>query len=160
MLKSSCGRPLYDDFQEIQRGAIAELQQDLNERYGNTKRRANSGSPVSSGNSQNGRSRNSKRSFGQWWSRWRSSGGRLPTLPLHQDQNSPSQDPDIALVTCPSEKVFLLLCIPHRKWATKLVHMDLHFAIRSALLRRAPDPVQDHAREMEAVVQPETAYAH
>ena len=84
MLKSSCGRPLCDDFQEVQPGAIAKLQQDLNERYETTKRRANSGSPVSSGNSQDGKSRNSKRSFGQWWSRWRSSGGRLPTLPLCQ----------------------------------------------------------------------------
>ena len=46
-------------------------------------------------------------------------------LPRHKDQNIPSQDQDITLATRPSEKVFLLLCIPYRKWATKLVHMDL-----------------------------------
>ena len=125
MLKSKCGRPLYDDFHEIQPGAIAKLQQDLYERYENTNKRANSGSSESPSNSQDGKSRNSKSSFGQWWSRWRSSGGRSPTLPLHQGQNIPSQDPDSARARCSSEKVFLLLCIPHRKWATKLVHMDL-----------------------------------
>ena len=32
--------------------------------------------------------------------------------------------------------------------------------IRPALLRRAPDPVQVHARKMEAMLHPETAYAH
>ena len=125
VLKSKCGRPLYDDFQEIQPGAIAKLQQDLYERYEDTNKRSNSGNPESPSNPQNGKSRNSKRSFGQWWSCWRSSGGRPPELPLHQGQNILSQDPDIALPTHSSEVVFLLLCIPHRKWATKLVHMDL-----------------------------------
>ena len=124
MLESKCGHHLYDDFQEIQPGAIAKLQQDLYERYENTNKGVNSGGSESSGNSQDGKGRNSKGSFGQWWLCWRSSGGRSPTLPLHQDQNLPSQDPGIALATCPSEKVFLLLCIPHRKWATKLVYMD------------------------------------
>lgn len=54
-----------------------------------------------------------------------SSRGRSPTLPLHQGQDVPSQDQDNAIAMCSLEKDFLLLCIMHCKWATKLVQMDL-----------------------------------
>lgn len=51
---------------------------------------------------------------------WR---GLSPSLPINQTQIQPNQVPRLQ-GTAPSEILYLLLCIPHRKWATRLIQMD------------------------------------
>ena len=58
------------------------------------------------------------------WFPWNSAQKKSPTLPLHQQQTQPYQNIEIPPPPGP-EALFLLLCIPHRKHATKLVHMDV-----------------------------------
>ncbi|KAL2040707.1 hypothetical protein N7G274_006686 [Stereocaulon virgatum] len=118
-----CGRKLYDDFTELRRGAANELERRLNEggsrvRCRNPGQEYNAGQPpgeianLATGlpiSSVSQRRRSLSSTLSPPMQRLKSGLGEYPEAP------APPRPEDL----------FLLLCIPHRKRATKLVHMDV-----------------------------------
>jgi len=121
-LRQRCGHQIFDDFDEVQPGAAERLEQRLNKDGGF--REQNRYSHSNAGGSLNSRSSTLRSVLSSTWLPWKSAQNTLPSLPLHQKQSEsghPSQTP----ASRRPEGLFLLLCIPHRKYATKLVHMDV-----------------------------------
>ena len=128
-----CGRRLYDDFEELRPGALEELEQMLNEQ-------SKFCSPEANGSSEH--------RGGSIRALWNAAGGifgwltnsrpvrhnNLSTLPWHQP-HAANQEPH-PQSSPPSEHLFLLLCIPYRKYGTRLVHMDLAELISDETLFR------------------------
>ena len=126
--EQKCGRFLYDDFQEVQPGAAAKLEQELN-RHGSAAQdgAGNKGAAV------HGSSGASSGSGASWLGTIMGTISHLkgskrdqsPSLPLHKGQNGQLQTSDSPNSQVPPQQIFLLLCIPYRKYGTKLIHMDI-----------------------------------
>ncbi len=117
-----CGHRLYDDFHEVRPGAAKQLEQKLNESNGVRER--NVSDRGNTPGALNGRSGILNSILSSTWLPWNPAQKTSPSLPLHQKQNESSQNTLIPVPRRP-EDLFLLLCIPHRKHATRLVHMDV-----------------------------------
>lgn len=122
MLRQRCGLQLYDDFHEVQSGAAERLEQSLNKHSGF--REQNNTSQGNAGGSLKSRSSTLNSLLSSTWLPWSSVQNTSPSLPLHQKQDESSHHTQTPAPRRP-EDLFLLLCIPHRKYATKLVHMDV-----------------------------------
>ncbi|KAL8853324.1 MAG: hypothetical protein Q9221_001800 [Calogaya cf. arnoldii] len=119
----SCGRKLYDDFQELRPGAAAETQRRLNFKKGGPRTQTTvEDSGRSQGNVQGGAVYVGG-FLGSIWPRWKSreneQGLPMHTAPQHRHARSVSPPPP------DPENLYLLLCIPYAKHGTKCIHMDL-----------------------------------
>ena len=116
-----CGQRLYDDFQELFPNAVQDLEQRLNL------------SSNSSPQDRNGHNANrpgfinsvadSLLGLLSYFRKSQRGGSRPPSLHMYETNDS-SQGPTNPASTN-LEDLFLLLCIPHRKYATKLVQMNV-----------------------------------
>lgn len=71
-------------------------------------------------------------------------GGRTRSVPSYRTQNMPKLASEAPNPPHP-ESLFLLLCIPHRKYATKLIHMDVCTLLSDRLFFRN---LKSHHRSM------------
>lgn len=158
-----CGRRLYDDFEELRPGAVAELERSLNKASGHTRQYAGvtitfyddvydpskDAGPLEqqrlsrpihghgSGKSliqapmdrsfAGGTIQNQATGLGglsQLDARGPSTGQNPRSTPPHRAQNIAEVASEAPNPPRP-DSLFLLLCIPHRQYATKLIHMDV-----------------------------------
>ena len=120
--RQRCGHRLYDDFHEVRPGAAKRLEQRLNK--DNVLRQRDSPDQGTVAGSVNSSRSALNRILSSTWLPWNSLPETSPSLPVHEKQNQLSQQSQPPVPRRP-ENLFLLLCIPHRKYATKLVHMDV-----------------------------------
>ena len=101
---------------------MKRLEQQLNKQSAVRKRNSSDNDAVTG--LSNSRSSLITRMLISAWFPWNSSQNKSPALPIHQLQTHAHQTTETPASPRP-EDLFLLLCIPHRKHATKLVHMDV-----------------------------------
>ncbi|KAL2040704.1 hypothetical protein N7G274_006683 [Stereocaulon virgatum] len=122
-----CGQRLYDDLQEIRPEAAAQLEYELNRRYNNVGSKSSNGGQGSRGDCERNRQENPASSnVTSWWSPSSWGSAQSSSLRFLGRQNVPGDDVETAMKEPQTESIFLLLCIPHLRWASKLVHMDVH----------------------------------
>ncbi|KAI9875203.1 MAG: hypothetical protein M1830_008767 [Pleopsidium flavum] len=114
-----CGRQMYDDVRELRPGAAARYEAALNQRL---KTQTDTAQSTEGGSKSLGDSVSSSLlGFASLFKHFR----RSPTLPqYHQQSIKPEQTLQTSLQPT-AEKLYLLLCIPHRRYATKLIHTDV-----------------------------------
>ncbi|KAI9707376.1 MAG: hypothetical protein M1836_000337 [Candelina mexicana] len=125
-----CGKRLHDDFKELRPGAAKELEHSLNARsgiheYANPSRASGNGSTGLGTSSVN----NILGSIGQAW-RFSRNGF---SLPQYHTQNQPCQAAQNSSQRLP-DSLYLLLCIPYKKRATKLLHLNVCTVMSDQLL--------------------------
>ena len=111
-----CGHKSFDDFAELRPGAVKQYENQLREHLGSQSNTTGSNlNPVSRGFQQ----------LGLMFRRFNNAkGNNQPSLPQY-NTTVPSSGTSIPVIRAPSDNLYLLICTPHRKYATKLVQPDL-----------------------------------
>ena len=117
-----CGHYLYDNFKELRPGALNDLEQMLSDKDGFRQNDQND-SRKDGGGFRNSLIGAAAGILDRILGRRHTQKGSSPTLPMHHVQE-PAQDPSVQTRRLP-ETVWLLVCIPHRKYATKVVHLNV-----------------------------------
>lgn len=123
-----CKTCLYDDFREIRPGAVEEYRQWLLRK---NKQAPNDDEKISSKRSNISKEQNTGSFLGfirLWWTSGDQNHRNAPRQSWNQlDQAQEAPPPPLP------EDLFLLVCIPHKKWAAKLVHFNVNSLLSDQL---------------------------
>ncbi|KAJ8058189.1 hypothetical protein OCU04_012388 [Sclerotinia nivalis] len=120
-----CGQKLYDDFTELRPGAASRLEQALSHSD-------SSGTNIGRGSTFGSYTGSLWSSFSSISKLWASNSSRkslesgLPTREPPKSQLDPSNPNAVEPTPLPVELLYLLLCYPSGRYATRLLQLDLH----------------------------------
>lgn len=124
--RQRCGRKLYDDYQELCPGSVRKLGERLNHNHMRSSARTTTAASLSNAGLMSGLFKAASLRYSSS-SKPLDNGARVgPSLPQYNTSGVHVPGTARGAAIAHREQRYLLLCIPHRRHATKMLNIDIH----------------------------------